>query len=86
MSSQPFIVIDGRMILTHMTGAGRYLLGLCAGLNGLVGDEHIELWLQPGLPVDHPVWGLAGKRITLRSIPRHLSLRQWALPPREGPA
>ena len=42
------------MILAHMTGAGRYLLGLCDGLNGLAGDERIELWLQAGLPADHP--------------------------------
>jgi glycosyltransferase involved in cell wall biosynthesis len=81
-SPQPYIVIDGRMILPHMTGAGRYLLGLCQGLNALPGDESIELWLQAGLPADHPAWGLASKRITLRSLPAaHLSLRgQWVLP------
>lgn len=78
----PLIVIDGRMILPHMTGVGRYLLGLCAGLNELAGDERIELWLQTGLPRDHPVWGLAGKRIRLRIITAaHMSLRgQWELP------
>jgi glycosyltransferase involved in cell wall biosynthesis len=80
--SQPFIVIDGRMILAHMTGAGRYLLGLCTGLNGLTGDERIELWLQPGLPADHPVWDFTEQRIMLRTIPAaHFSLRgQWELP------
>ena len=70
------------MILAHMTGAGRYLLGLCDGLNGLAGDERIELWLQAGLPADHPVWDIASRRILLRSVPSaHLSLRgQWELP------
>jgi glycosyltransferase involved in cell wall biosynthesis len=70
------------MILPHMTGAGRYLLGLCAGLNALSGDERIELWLQQVLPTDHPAWGLAGKRVTLRTLPAaHMSLRgQWLLP------
>jgi glycosyltransferase involved in cell wall biosynthesis len=79
---RPCIVIDGRMILPQITGAGRYLLGLCAGLNELGGDKRIELWLQAGLPADHPVWSLAGKRITLRSIPAaHMSVRgQWELP------
>ena len=70
------------MILPYMTGAGRYLLGLCAGLNALAGNERIELWLQPGLAADHPVWSLAGKRITLQCLPAaHMSLRgQWELP------
>jgi glycosyltransferase involved in cell wall biosynthesis len=76
------IVIDGRMILPHMTGAGRYLLGLCAGLNELEGDERIELWLQAGLPADHPAWGVGGKRVILRSIgASQMSLSgQWELP------
>lgn len=70
------------MVLAHMTGVGRYLLGLCKGLNTLPGDERIELWLQMGLQPDHPVWELAGKRLSLRTLPaRPLSLRsQWVLP------
>lgn len=81
-SPPPYIVIDGRMVLAHMTGAGRYLLGLCQGLNALPGDERIELWLQPGLNADHPVWGITSKRVALRTVPAaHLSLRgQWVLP------
>lgn len=70
------------MILRHMTGIGRYLLGLCQGLNTLPGDERIELWLQTGLQADHPVWQLAGNRVALRVLPAaHLSLRgQWIMP------
>lgn len=80
--ASPYIVIDGRMILPHMTGAGRYLLGLCRGLNAIPGDERIELWVQEGLPADHPVWSLNGDRVHVRPIPAaHLSLRsQWVLP------
>jgi glycosyltransferase involved in cell wall biosynthesis len=80
--ASPYIVIDGRMILPHMTGAGRYLLGLCRGLNAIPGDERIELWVQEGLPADHPVWRLNSDRVHVRPIPAaHLSLRsQWVLP------
>jgi glycosyltransferase involved in cell wall biosynthesis len=70
------------MILPHMTGVGRYLLGLCRGLNVLPGNQRIELWIQPGLPASHPVWQLDGGRIKLQILTAtHISLRgQWALP------
>ena len=70
------------MILPVMTGAGRYLLGLCKGLNDLPGDEQIELWLQAGLPKEHTAWRLNEGRIKLRSLPAtHFSLRgQWSIP------
>ncbi|OGO37437.1 MAG: hypothetical protein A2W35_16260 [Chloroflexi bacterium RBG_16_57_11] len=76
------IVIDGRMILPNMTGVGRYLIGLCKGLNDLPGEENIELWLQSGLPEEHSAWRLDHGRIRIRPIPAaHLSLRgQWELP------
>jgi glycosyltransferase involved in cell wall biosynthesis len=78
----PTIVIDGRMILAHMTGAGRYLLGLCRGLSAIPGDERIELWVQASLPAGHPAWELATDRISLRTLnTAHMSLRgQWTLP------
>jgi glycosyltransferase involved in cell wall biosynthesis len=70
------------MILAHMTGAGRYLLGLCSGLNVTPGDERFELWLQAGLPAGHPAWGLATGRFSVRKInAAHMSLgSQWILP------
>ena len=76
------IVIDGRMLMPQMTGVGRYLLGLATGLSQLQSEHHYELWLQAGLPAEHPVWALSSRGITLRQLPiRHMDLRgQWVLP------
>jgi glycosyltransferase involved in cell wall biosynthesis len=78
----PTIVIDGRMILAHMTGVGRYLLGLCSGLSAALGQERVELWVQAGLPGDHPVWGLTAPGIAVRPLAAaHMSLGgQWTVP------
>jgi len=76
------VVIDSRMILPQMTGAGRYVLELARALRDLPGDDLFELWLQPGLLENHPVWKLSGDRIRLRSLRiRHMQLSsQWVLP------
>jgi glycosyltransferase involved in cell wall biosynthesis len=76
------VIIDARLILPRMTGIGRYLCGLAQGLRELPGDDRFELWLQPGLPANNPVWQFGSGSLSLRevSIP-HMSLRQqWALP------
>jgi glycosyltransferase involved in cell wall biosynthesis len=66
------ILIDGRMILPTMTGIGRYLLGLCRGLEKLESDFSFELWLGANLPAGHPANKLGGNRIKLHlvSIPK----------------
>jgi glycosyltransferase involved in cell wall biosynthesis len=80
------ITLDGRMILPQMIGVGRYLLGLVKALPGAIetsaGDDHLTLWLQSGLPPDHPAWGLAGERVTVRALSlAHMQLRQqWIVP------
>jgi glycosyltransferase involved in cell wall biosynthesis len=69
------IVIDGRMILPHMSGIGRYLIGLCRGLIALEDDLEYELWLQKDLPPTHPARTLAGRKLKLVELPvRHMSL------------
>ena len=77
-----FIVIDARMILPQMTGAGRYLLGLAGGLRQITPTDTFEIWLQSAIPANHPVWELASPTLRLRRLPlRHMELRQqWALP------
>ncbi len=76
------IVIDGRMILAHMTGVGRYLLDLIPVLRETAPDLELELWLQKSLPAGHPAWQLGGERLHLRPISyRHMSLGgQFAIP------
>jgi glycosyltransferase involved in cell wall biosynthesis len=76
------VALDGRLILAHMTGIGRYLLGLAGALARLPGEDRFELWLQPGLPAAHPVWDLPGERLSLRLLPGGpLEVRQqWIVP------
>lgn len=76
------VVIDARMVLPKMTGIGRYLLGLASGLTTQSGGHSYEMWVQAGLPSDHPIWGLAGEHLTLREMPlSHMDVRQhWVLP------
>ncbi|MBN1147315.1 MAG: glycosyltransferase family 4 protein [Anaerolineales bacterium] len=80
------VVIDARMLLPQMTGVGRYLLGLGRALGDLPGEDRFEMWLQAGLPRDHPVWRLADGRaaqpVSLRQLPiRHMDWRAaWMLP------
>ena len=75
------IILDGRMILPHMTGVGRYLMGLAPKLAD-VADLDVVLWLQSGLSANHPVWDLGSGNLSLQSVPyRHMSLSsQWGLP------
>lgn len=79
------VAIDGRLILPHMSGIGRALTGLCRGLAGLEADElSYELWLQRGLPPDHPALQLASPRLRLVELPaRHMSLSAQARLPLE---
>jgi glycosyltransferase involved in cell wall biosynthesis len=60
------VIIDGRLIVPHMTGVGRYLLGLCHGLAALGYAETFELWLQSSLPSNHPAWELGKSGILLK--------------------
>ena len=78
------MILDGRMILPQMTGVGRYLLGLAPALAGLATESglDLEIWLQPGLPADHPARKLAQARLAVRTAPAgHMQVKaQWALP------
>jgi glycosyltransferase involved in cell wall biosynthesis len=76
------VVIDGRMILPYMSGIGRYLMGLCHGLEAIESDNCYELWLQKILPDNHPAWKLNGRQLKIRSLNiRHMSLRsQFQIP------
>ena len=40
------VVIDGRMILPYMSGIGRYLMGLCKGLEAIESDNCYEVWIK----------------------------------------
>jgi glycosyltransferase involved in cell wall biosynthesis len=76
------IVIDGRMILPEMTGVGRYIIELSQALRDLPGQDTFDVWLQSGLPANHPAWRLEGERLSVRRLPlAHMELRQqWVLP------
>ena len=76
------IVIDGRMILSHMTGVGRYVLGLTEALAKLPGDARYELWLSSRLPAGHPAWKMGTERLDVRQLPLgHMDPRQqWKVP------
>lgn len=63
------LVIDGRMILAHMTGVGRYLLGLIPALLSESDDLDITLWVQDCLSLHHPVWDLAQGRVKIQRLP-----------------
>jgi glycosyltransferase involved in cell wall biosynthesis len=83
MADSLIIAIDARMILPKMTGVGRYLLGLAAGLRTLPEDDYCyEFWLQPQLSKDHPIWGLENDRLKLHrlTIPHMDYRQQWILP------
>jgi len=71
------IVIDSRLILPHMTGIGRYLLGLTKGLSSISANHEFELWTQANLIDDHPVWELQKDKIKFRRFSiKHMSIRQ----------
>jgi glycosyltransferase involved in cell wall biosynthesis len=76
------IVIDGRMILPEMTGVGRYIIELTHALRDLPGQDTFDVWLQSGLPANHPAWRLEGEHVSVRRLPlAHMELRQqWILP------
>ncbi len=63
------VLIDGRMIFATMSGVGRYILGLCRGLLDLGHTASLELWVQQGLPRQHPVWRLAQRGLSIRHVP-----------------
>lgn len=71
------IVIDGRLILNHMTGIGRYLHGLISGFLELETLPELILYVQPSLHTDNPIRHLNRMNPRLVDIPiRHMSLRQ----------
>jgi len=76
------VAIDARMLLPQMTGVGRYLLGLSRALSALDEDCSFELWLQPDLPREHPVWDLQARGLKLHRLPAGpMDYRQqWVLP------
>lgn len=82
ISEKMHIVIDGRMILPKMTGVGRYILELAQALRGLPGQDTFDVWLQSGLPANHPAWRLGNEHLSVRPQPlAHMELRQqWILP------
>lgn len=76
------IAIDARLILPHMTGIGRYLTGLLAGLCETCQADSLQVWVQSQLPDDHAVWSLNGSQMRISRVPlRHMDWRaQWVLP------
>jgi len=80
------IAIDGRLILPQMSGIGRSLIGLGGALARQSADDlTFELWLQAGLPEDHPVRRLASPNLRLVELPAaHMSLRAQARLPLEA--
>ncbi len=80
------ITIDGRMLLPQMSGVGRYLLGLCRGFQALEENSDIEyqLLIQSALSTAHPVYGLSGKHLTLKTLPvTHMNIAAQAFVPLE---
>ncbi len=76
------IAIDARLILPQMTGIGRYLTGLLAGLRETCQADSLQVWVQSQLPDDHAVWSLNGSQMRISRVPlRHMDWRaQWVLP------
>lgn len=76
------IVIDARLILPEMTGIGRYLLGLIRGLDALITNETVEVWVQDTLPSDHPFRRSSFNKVNLRwlNIPHNSVSQLWQLP------
>lgn len=76
------VAIDARMLLPEMTGVGRYLLGLSRALSAVDEGCSFELWLQPHLPSQHPIWDLQGSGLKLHRLPvGPMDYRQqWILP------
>lgn len=78
------LVIDGRLILPHPTGIGRYLLELIPAVAGQSDAYSIEVWLQDRLPANHPAWTLdrdlstTSAKITIRRLDyAHFSPAGW---------
>ncbi len=76
------IAIDARLILPHMTGIGRYLIGLLTGMQQVHLTDALQIWVQQELPDHHMVWSLNGDRFRINRVPlRHMDWRaQWVLP------
>jgi glycosyltransferase involved in cell wall biosynthesis len=76
------IAIDARLILPHMTGIGRYLIGLLTGMQQVDSTDALQIWVQQELPDHHTVWSLNGGRFQIdRVLLRHMDWRaQWVLP------
>ena len=74
--------MDARLILPHMTGIGRYLMGLISGIRSVCHTDQGQIWLQRDLPDDHPVWQMDGGPLSLKRLTvRHMDWRaQWVLP------
>jgi glycosyltransferase involved in cell wall biosynthesis len=76
------ICIDGRLLYPHMTGIGRYLLGLLSGFANVDHLNQYEFWLQPGFPSLHPLWEFQSANIHLKEISiKPKDIRQsWQIP------
>jgi glycosyltransferase involved in cell wall biosynthesis len=76
------ICIDGRLLFPHMTGIGRYLIGLLSGFTHVDQLNQYEFWLQPGFPSLHPLWEFQSANIHLKEISiRPKDIRQsWQIP------
>jgi glycosyltransferase involved in cell wall biosynthesis len=77
------VVLDGRIVLPRMSGAGRYVVELARRLPGLDHDLQLEVALLPllkrtGIPT---LLEDAGVRVVYCDAPV-LSIRQWAAIPR----
>jgi glycosyltransferase involved in cell wall biosynthesis len=77
------LVIDGRIILPRMTGAGRYVLELARRLRGMTDDLTVDVLLLPETRVTGVPEALAAAGVTVHFVDAQLrSLRQWWLVPR----
>ena len=76
------IAIDARMILSHETGVGRYLIKLAQLLPDIPGNETYHFIVSNSLPADHPIKIINHPRLKLQATNlKPLDVRsQWEIP------
>ena len=76
------IILDGRLVLPHMTGIGRYILGLIQGYKSINSDDTFEIWMQTAVYGKHPLMGFDDDKFTFRCLSiTHMNFRQqWQIP------
>ena len=77
------LVLDGRIVLPRMTGAGRYVIELALRLPDLAADLGVEVLLHPAMRATSIPAMLCDAKVKVHYVnARVASLRQWLVLPR----